>query len=70
MRTRLKIDVEDCALGFCACLLEGEDFSVLHAVVSMEAGADYLVSLGDHAAYIWVGRGESEALARQFEGAA
>ena len=41
MRARFEIDVNSCAAGFVAGLLEGEDFSVLDAFKGVRAFADH-----------------------------
>ena len=41
VRARLQIDVEGRAAGLLASLFEGNDFSVLHAIISVRATAKH-----------------------------
>ena len=55
MAAGLKIQVESCAFGFLASLVERKDFSVLLAFVVVRALADHLaVSIDDESADAWV----------------
>ena len=68
MRVWLEIDVQRAAAGLLSGLFEGEHFRVLHAIVGVNTGAhDAASCVHNHCADVGIGRGQSQALARQLE---
>ena len=70
MGVRFEVDVESGAARFCRRRLPGREFRRASRRVGVGSGADDVaVRVGDNGADVGIGRGQADALARQFQGA-
>src|SRR5580692_2939347 len=70
MGVGFEVDVKSCAAGLLASTFQRENLSVLYTLVGVSPRADHItVRVGDDRADVRIGRGQTDSLARQFEGA-
>jgi hypothetical protein len=68
MRAGLEVDIECRAAGFVAGLLEGENFRVFDALVSVGGGADHVSDrVHDNGANVGIGRGQTDSGASEIK---
>src|SRR5205814_6272749 len=68
MRARFEIDVESCAPGFFAGLLESENLGVFRGFIFVDASADNLsLAIDNNGAHTRVGRSQTNTFTCQFK---
>ena len=68
MGVRFEVDIKSCAASFVTCRFESENFRMFHAAVGVGSGTnDVAASVGNHRADVGIGRGQPDALAREFQ---